>query len=975
MRREKRLGNLFMFLIITANETHYPIWSHRLYKSLFQGFVYHIHGATMTNSSVQYEPQVDDVFDNVSAEVPAVTVADTAADEPQQQQQEPVPSVVLQSDGAPLVGSPGPGSGEVGSRRMGTMLGVLIPVVLSQFSSLLFLRVGYLVGQAGLIGSLAQLVLAYTIILATVLSLCALCTNGAISGGGAYYMISRTLGPEFGGSVGILFLLANIFSSALYISGCVEGIVSNLGEGGMWDVGLSDGHWWRFLYGFCVNLLNLLVCLVGANMYSRAVLVILLAVSGCLASVLVSFARPAMQVPLPNNNDIMQNASHHVTALYSGFNSTTLHHNLWSGYSPDYTDPEHLQPNFFSVFAVLFSGVTGVMAGANMSGDLVNPARSIPWGTLPAQMVTFSTYVVLFLLTAATSPHFLLVNNYVYLLNINYWSGFVFIGIVMATVSASLSNLIGASRVLEALLKDRVLGDSQRIMSRLTWRQNPLGAVALCFIGVQMVLLVGSLNQIARFASIFFLLSYFSVNLACLGLEWASAPNFRPSFAYFTWHTCAVGILGTLAMSLLVSWWCMLLSVVLCAGMAVVIHNFSPATANNWGSLSQALIFHQVRKYLLILDPRKAHVKFWRPQMLLMVANPRSSCPLIQFVNDMKKSGLFVLAHVKLGSLDQRSRDPCIDETLLWMKLVDHLKVKAFTELTLASSVREGMRHLVRLCGMGGMKPNTVILGFRDQQHHTDFLRNRELDVLRMSDLQCPEDSAFHPEQLRSASPSYHQIAPQSGQVSSDEYVGMICDLLKMSQNICLCRHFHNFDKKNILLRLKNKEEVYVDAWPVNLFDTSCSWSADDVSSQFLLQLSTVILMTHALRGTSIRLRVFLCVSSELAAAAVTRLHDSLKSSLFSMRIRGEIIVRTMDELRDKVSGVVSSSDGFVKKLNLRIRDECANTAITYMYLPLPPSVESGDAETYLQRLTTLTDGLPPTVLVHGVSRVTTTAL
>ena len=174
-----------------------------------------------------------------------------------------------------LSGSPEIEMEDTSARTLGTVKGVFAPVSLSMFSALLFLRLGYILGNAGLLETVLLFSLAYTILVATVFSICAIATNGAVKTGGVYFMLSRTMGPEFGGAVGCLFYFANIVGSALNVTACVEGFLSSFGaesgvfagQAGAW--GFPEGKWWEFLYCSVFNILNLCLCLVGAELFGK----------------------------------------------------------------------------------------------------------------------------------------------------------------------------------------------------------------------------------------------------------------------------------------------------------------------------------------------------------------------------------------------------------------------------------------------------------------------------------------------------------------------------------------------------------------------------------------------------------------------------------------------------------------------------------------------------------------------------------
>ena len=344
--------------------------------------------------------------------------------------------------------------------------------------------------------------------------------------------------------------------------------------------------------------------------------------------------------------------------------------------------------------------------------------------------------------------------------------------------------------------------------------------------------------------------------------------------------------------------------------------------------------------------------------MLLLVRNQRSSCSLIDFVNQMKKGGLYVLGQVTVGSLSSCPTDPLAEKSADWLSLIDHLKVKAFVELTMSSTIRRGVEQLMRVSGIGAMKPNTVLLGFYDDTSHLDDLTslgspfyNAELG--RMLDSQIEE------------------------RMSPEEFVGIIEDTLKLQKNVCLCRNFQSLDRTEVFssetkFRKRAGRKKYLDVWPVNFLSPAEETDLADNTSLFMFQLSCIVNMVPKWR--SHQLRVFMCVGA--GDNNISSKEQELQKLLEMLRIKAETSVLLWDHLAsmtgESEEGSVSSQ--YLTAVNEFIRVKCSETAVSFIYLPPPPASPS-DHPHYLQTLDELSRNLPPTILVHGVSPVVTTTL
>ncbi|KHJ96872.1 hypothetical protein OESDEN_03153 [Oesophagostomum dentatum] len=389
------------------------------------------------------------------------------------------------------------------------------------------------------------------------------------------------------------------------------------------------------------------------------------------------------------------------------------------------------------------------------------------------------------------------------------------------------------------------------------------------------------------------------------------------------------------------------IGVVVLMSLIMVLHYQAPAVSS--GSISQALIYHQVRKYLLLLDVRKEHVKYWRPQILLLVSRPSSSCPLMDFVNDLKKSGLYVIGHVRKGDFDSsQAVDPLQQVFPYWLSLVDYLKLKAFVELTLSSSIRQGIQQLIRLSGLGAMKPNTVVLGFHEAIPVDVTLQESQL----LKDLRYSKiDRAAVVEYFTASDYMPKELNGNLERLTPVDYVNVLKDVLHMTKSLCVARHFHKMDKEALARGWSQKR--FIDVWPVDLqkpVETGLGW---DNSSLFLLQLACILSMSSRWRSHS-RLRVFICVNS---LQDMHRRDRQLKQMLDWLRIKAESVVVPWDHVvcHYPQSGTVQNTQrptvelpvAYLTAFNDMIKRYSEEAAITLLNLPLPPDDEVTNADRY----------------------------
>lgn len=573
-------------------------------------------------------------------------------------------------------------NGVTPSGKFGTFGGVFTPSILTIFGVIMFMRANFVVGQAGILYAILILIAAKSITLLTSLSISAIVTNMQVRGGGAYFMISRVLGPEFGGAIGLALFFAQALSVPFYLLGFSEAVIRAF-----------PGHDQLFSTIALVSAAILLfIAYVGAAWVIKAQYLIMVVLFASIATFLLG----AGQL----------------------FSLETLNANLKSGFTAIEGGVGNY--DFWLIFAIYFPAVTGILAGINMSGDLEDPAESIPRGTFYAIGIGFFVYLLQMIICGgAFSRASMIAEPYETLVD-NAFMGAGFLvaaGVYAATLSSALGSYMGAPRILQAVARDGIVENLNYFAAGTPKTDEPRRALILTGVMTFLVILWagnksggGALNLVASIITMFFLFTYGMVNVAAFTEAYSQNPSFRPRFRFFHWFYALLGAVGCIVAAFLIDSKAALAAVVLIYMLFRYVRNKDLKMA--FGDARRGFIFANVRDNLWRLEKIKADSRNWRPTILVFSGNPINRETLTTYAVWFESGrGIVYVANILIGKLKDLARKKDVAERQLKSFSQDK-GMQVFPQVVVAESVTEGVNICLQGTTVGPLRPNMVMFGW-----------------------------------------------------------------------------------------------------------------------------------------------------------------------------------------------------------------------------------------------------------------------
>lgn len=554
------------------------------------------------------------------------------------------------------------------SEKFGTFLGVYTPSVLTILGLIMYLRFGWVVGNVGLGFTLLIVLMASSLTFITALSASAISTNMKVGVGGEYYMVSRSLGLELGGAIGIPLYLCRTLSITFYSFGLAEAI-------GMFIPG-----------GLTEKMIQLI---------AAVIIVMITIISGKSAGLVLK-----LQIPI---------------LIAVGFSILALVIGVFSGklVTPELTANYYTAPQgFWYVFAVFFPAVTGFTAGIGMSGDLKEPRKSIPKGTILAVvsgMLIYLSIPFLLAITGKMSPE-VLANS-----GVETWGKIAILGSVLiipgifgAILSSAFGSVLGGPRVLQSLAQD---GLAPSFLAKLSKTGQPTistwisGAIAL------LAVMLGGLNTVAQFVSVLFLTLYVMINFSSTLETLTGDASYRPKIKV-PWFISLLGMFGAISVMFLISPIACIFGIAFEIGLFLILRRRS--MKKQWGDVRAGFWGTMARFALVKLKTHGNDPRNWRPHILVFAGDVEKRLPMVQLADYLnQRRGILTVCKLIIGNIKNNKID-IKNETKKMDAVLEEEGIVAFNEVNVVANFESGSIKVIQANGIAGLHSNTVMFGWSD---------------------------------------------------------------------------------------------------------------------------------------------------------------------------------------------------------------------------------------------------------------------
>lgn len=545
----------------------------------------------------------------------------------------------------------------VEKKKYKTFEGVFTPSLLTILGVIMYMRLGWVVGNAGLIGAIIIIIIAHVIAVTTGLSVSSVASDKKIGAGGIYYVLSRSMGIPIGGSIGIALYVGTAFSIALYLIGFAESFNVFFGFG----VSIDDIR----LTGTVALISLTVLALISTSIALKAQFFILAAIIISLISIFLGTTEYAPET----------------VSLFSTEGSVPLE----------------------VVFAVFFPAVTGFTAGIAMSGDLKNPKKSIPLGTLSAIGIGLVVYLGLAVFVAFSVNSEILKTDYNFLMKMALFSPAVVAGIWGATLSSALGGILGGPRILQAMSLDKV---TPKIFGKGKGGNNePVNALFMVFLIAEAGILIGELDVIARVVSMFYLTAYGFINISYFLESWAN-PDFQPTFKIKRW----IGLLGFIACFAVMFKLDMVAMIGAFAIVAVLYFALQrkevKLQSNDvWRSVWENVVNKGLKK-IAAKDDENSN---WNPNIILFSGQSKHQYYLLELCKTVSgRTGIVTNFKLILG----KENDKPFKKTEQIVRDDTFSDLGIFARQIKVDNIYKGITNIATTFGFSGVEPNTIMMGW-----------------------------------------------------------------------------------------------------------------------------------------------------------------------------------------------------------------------------------------------------------------------